>query len=63
MDRGYLAIRAVDHAGNIGPVQVRAAPAAAAASLGMVPVAPVSLTGIAILTWLAPRRRRAGRRG
>jgi hypothetical protein len=62
MDKGYLAIRAVDHAGNIGPVQVRAAPAPAAASLGLVPVAPVSLTGVAIVAWLAPRRRREWRR-
>jgi hypothetical protein len=28
----------------------------------VVPVAPVSLTGMAILAWLAPRRRRARRR-
>jgi hypothetical protein len=57
-NQGYLAIRAVDHAGNIGPVRVAATVPVTVAEFGAGPVAALGLTGMAALVALLPRRRR-----
>ncbi len=62
-DRGHLAIRAVDAAGNIGPLPRTAAPAAGpvAAVLpvsGLGAALGVPLAVCAVVAWLVPRRRR-----
>ncbi|HEY7926117.1 MAG TPA: hypothetical protein VIG86_01715 [Candidatus Dormibacteraeota bacterium] len=58
-DRGYLAIRAVDHAGNVGPVRTSSAPAkAAAAAFGAGSPASLSVVAMALIAPLARRRNR-----
>ena len=57
-NRGYLAIRAVDHAGNIGPIQMALAPAASVAEFGSAPVAAFGLVGLVGMLAMLPRRRR-----
>lgn len=60
---GFLAIRAVDHAGNIGPVQVAGAAPVTVAEFGATPVGALGLTGLlGVGAALGRRRRRAGRR-
>lgn len=59
LDKGYLAIRAVDHSGNIGPLRMSATtPVAAVAELGSGPFAALSVAALAIIAALVPRRRR-----
>jgi hypothetical protein len=58
LNRGFLAIRAVDAAGNIGPLRLTAAAPSVSHQLGFGPVLalPVALVGFAAA--LVPRRRR-----
>ncbi|MHB8718580.1 MAG: S8 family serine peptidase [Candidatus Dormibacteria bacterium] len=57
-DQGYLAIRAVDAAGNIGPVAMSIAPATSVAEFGFGPALAVGGVVAALLGVMAPRRRR-----
>jgi hypothetical protein len=57
-NKGFLAIRAVDHAGNIGPVRVVAAAPVTVAEFGAGPVAALGLTGFAGIGAALSRRRR-----
>ncbi len=62
LDKGFLAIRAVDHAGNIGPIAVRTTLMAQVhqsgfgAGAGLLPLA-----GMAVGAAVVSRRRRLGR--
>jgi hypothetical protein len=59
LDKGYLAIRAVDHSGNIGPVRMSTTtPVAAVVELRSGPFAALSVAALAIIAALVPRRRR-----
>lgn len=57
-DLGHLAIRAVDRAGNIGPVTMGVAPTANVAEFGVGPAAALGVVVVALVGALAPRRRR-----
>jgi hypothetical protein len=60
-NKGYLAIRAVDAAGNIGPVAVGSAPAANVAEFGLGPILAVPLAAVAVVFVALPRRARRRR--
>ncbi|MBJ7610114.1 MAG: hypothetical protein JF887_11890 [Candidatus Dormibacteraeota bacterium] len=62
-NQGYLAIRAVDKAGNIGPVRMSAAPSTVLFEFGAGPAAGAGLVSAAlVVALLARRRRRVARR-
>ncbi len=62
-NQGFLAIRAVDHAGNIGPLQVTTPLAASVAEFGFGPALGLGASVAAAVTALVvPRWRRRSRR-
>ena len=61
-NQGYLAIRAIDHAGNIGPVQVAAPVAASVAEFGAGPAIGAASGLLTVAAFLAVRRRKLSRR-
>jgi hypothetical protein len=64
-NKGFLALRAVDAAGNIGPLPLTATASggvAHVAQLGLVPASALPLVGVALLAaWVPVRRRRSVR--
>ena len=59
---GFLAIRAIDHAGNIGPLQVTTPLAASVAEFGAGPAIGLAAAAAVIAAVLVPRRRKRSRR-
>jgi hypothetical protein len=59
---GFLAIRAVDHVGNIGPVQVAAPPATSVAEFGSGPAIGVAAALSLLAAAMVARRRSRARR-
>jgi hypothetical protein len=59
---GFVAIRAIDHAGNIGPLQVTTTLAASVPEFGLGPAVGVPAALAVVAAALIPRRRRRSRR-
>ena len=57
-DRGFLAVRAVNAAGNIGPLPLGTQPAASTPEFGLGPASGLAGAVVALALVLAPRRRR-----
>ena len=61
-NQGFLAIRAIDHAGNIGPLEVTTPLASSVAEFGVGPAIGLAAASAAVAAVLVPRRRRRNRR-
>jgi hypothetical protein len=59
VNQGFLAVRAEDAAGNLGPILVAAGPSSALPEFAAGPVAALlAASGIAVAAFMVPRRRR-----
>jgi hypothetical protein len=61
-NKGYFAIRAVDSAGNIGPLEYTAGPPTNVPEFGLGPAGALGLASLAIVALVVPRRRRRAAR-